>query len=228
MTDHRIAVLGRLMGLIVHDLRNPMASLGANVAYLKDTGADACEPAPSDTLEVLSDMDVAVRDVIKGLDHLVWIGRWMAGQPSVSAADASVVPAIELVRKNLKDMDIAVTCAEPMMAARGGAGIGMLLRLFVENARLYGVGGRVSINARRDGGQIVVDVCDEGVAIPIDLRASAFTLEGQEALKDHAAGRYSRVLGLFAARLVADSIGAQLEATGVDGAAVFRIRLNAL
>ena len=72
----------------------------------------------------------------------------------------------------------------------------------------------------------MIEVQDAGEAIAPELRQTAFTLEGQKALKGRLDGRYARFAGLFAAALVLDGIGGTIEADGEPGAAIFRVHLR--
>jgi len=53
---------------------------------------------------------------------------------------------------------------------------------------------------------------DGGSPLSEELRAHAFTAEGQLVCKGEAAGRYSRGLGLFAAYVAAELAGAEVRA----------------
>ena len=72
-----------------------------------------------------------------------------------------------------------------------------------------------------------VEVEGAGRAIAPELRDIAFTAAGQLKLKERSDGRYGRSLGLFAAGLLAQAMGARLEAGGTDGAAIIRVVLPA-
>ena len=69
------------------------------------------------------------------------------------------------------------------------------------------------------------DKAREMPAVPEELRAKLFTMTGQADVKRDRRGRYVRCVGLFAAGLLAQALGASLEAGGEDGAAIVRVRL---
>jgi hypothetical protein len=68
----------------------------------------------------------------------------------------------------------------------------------------------VRISAHGDGARVKLIVEDGGAPVSDDFLEMAFTAEGQVAAKGQLGARYSRGLGLFAARLAADAIGAQV------------------
>ena len=82
------ATLESLFGLIVHDLRNPAATLGANIGFVREVMDDPSVP-PQELNEALSDAQQALTDLMRGLDQLAWIGRWandhVAPSPVLSA-----------------------------------------------------------------------------------------------------------------------------------------------
>jgi signal transduction histidine kinase len=90
----------------------------------------------------------------------------------------------------------------------------------VRNAIQYGSpGGSINIGVCHEPGRWVVRVEDTGPTLSPDLVGRAFDAEAQVDLKSATGGRYSRGLGLFAARLAADSIGATVRADALpDGA----------
>ena len=85
---------------------------------------------------------------------------------------------------------------------------------------------RATVRVFQDADHVVIEVEDAGEAIAPELRDTAFTLEGQKDLKGRLDGRYSRFVGLFAAKVVLDGVGGAIEADGETGAAVFRILLQ--
>ncbi|MBW2465219.1 MAG: ATP-binding protein, partial [Deltaproteobacteria bacterium] len=102
------------------------------------------------------------------------------------------------------------------------------LDVLLANAVQHAPGGVVDIEASREEQEVVVTVTDTGRAVGEDLRQDCFTLAGQERLKGRADGRYGRAGGLLAARLIVEAMGGVVEAGGVDGAAVFTVRLRSV
>jgi C4-dicarboxylate-specific signal transduction histidine kinase len=85
---------------------------------------------------------------------------------------------------------------------------------------------RATVRVCQQGARVLIEVEDAGEAIAPELRAEAFTLAGQKALKGRLDGRYSRFVGLFAAAVILDGVGGSIEADGESGAAIFRIYLR--
>ena len=68
--------MGQALGLLVHDLRNPAATISANVDFLQEVGL-----VDTDSIEALQDVKLAVGELRRGLDMLAWVSRWLSGQP---------------------------------------------------------------------------------------------------------------------------------------------------
>lgn len=219
--------LANLLGLIVHDLRNPAATLGANISFFKDT-ASAPPNDDEDLREAVEDMEAALLDLRRGLDQLGWIARWIGGQEAVPIADGDVVTAVEKAAAQVTGISTRIEAPTRPLRARGGGTALRLVELLLLNAGTHARGSEVRLSVRREGEHVLVEMRDGGPAIAEELREAAFDASGQAQLKGRAEGRYSRAAGLLAARAVADAMGAHLEAGGADGDAWFRIRLAAL
>jgi len=223
MAHEDAAEIGRLLALIVHDLRNPAASVAANMSFVED----AIDDGDPDLREALEDVQLALGDLMRGLEHVAWIGRWLSDDPPVQVADGDVVAALRTAAKKNTTLASALDLPEEALEAKGGATVPRLVEVLLANARQHARKGPARVTARREDGHVVVDVTDPGAALAEELRPKAFTLAGQKDLKGRVDGRYGRVAGLLAARVLAEALGAELEAGGEDGAAVFRVRLPA-
>ncbi|MFW5920596.1 MAG: ATP-binding protein [Polyangiales bacterium] len=227
MSEHRADDIGRVLGLVVHDLRNPTATLGANLSFLEELDVSRLDPDAADAVE---DMKVAMGDLRQGLDQVAWISRWLAGEQAVSPVDGDVAITITKPPEQLDDLDVTVEPPDdkPMRARGGGSTLARLLHVLLLNVRQHAAKGGATVRARREGDEVVVELQDSGSSIAGELATEAFDLSGQPKLKSRADGRYGRVAGLLAARALADAMDARLEATNEGGQATFRIRLQPL
>jgi hypothetical protein len=69
MPEAKPAQLEWLFGLIVHDLRNPAATLSANLGFVRDGMGDPTLPQ-SELQEAIADSEQALGDLMRGLDQL--------------------------------------------------------------------------------------------------------------------------------------------------------------
>ena len=214
--------MGHALGLLVHDLRNPAATITANADFLQEVGMD-----DTDSVEALQDVKLAVGELRRGLDMLAWISRWLTGQSPHEATNGDAGVFVERLERTETPVPVKVDIATPgQLYARGAQVAVEVVDLLLHNTRANVAEPEALVRVYQDGAQVVIEVQDAGEAIAPELREGAFTLAGQKDLKGRLDGRYSRFVGLFAAKVVLDGVGGSIEADGESGAAVFRILLQ--
>lgn len=224
MSVTETSALGQLLALLVHDLRNPVATIGANLSYVNEVAGESLD---RDARDALSDSTAALQDLMAGLDHLSFISRWVAGEPATQAGEGSVADALRSVAARERSFPVVLSMSGEALRAAGAQALPRLIEVLLANAAQHASGKGVTLRAHAAGSEIVVEVEDKGRAIAPEFRGIAFTPNGQLRLKERSDGRYGRSLGLFAAGLLAEAMGARIEAAGVDGAAIIRIILTA-
>lgn len=214
--------MGHALGLLVHDLRNPAATITANADFLQEVGLD-----DTDSVEALQDVKLAVGELRRGLDMLAWISRWLTGQIPLEATNGDAGVFVERLERTETPVPVKVDIATPgQLYARGAQVAVEVVDLLLHNTRANVAEPEALVRVYQDGAHVVIEVQDAGEAIAPELREGAFTLAGQKDLKGRLDGRYSRFVGLFAAKVVLDGVGGSIEADGESGAAVFRILLQ--
>ncbi len=214
--------MGSVLGLLVHDLRNPAATITANVDFLQEVGL-----VDTDSIEALADVKLAVGELRRGLDMLAWISRWFTGDIPLEAANGDA--GVFLERLERADTPVPVTVEitrDGQLYAQGAQVAVEVVDLLLHNTLANVAEPRATVRVFQRGGHVVIEVEDAGEAIAPELRDLAFSLEGQNALKGRLDGRYSRFVGLFAAAVVLDGVGGTIEADGERGAAIFRVFLR--
>jgi K+-sensing histidine kinase KdpD len=214
--------MGEALGLLVHDLRNPAATITANVDFLQEVGLD-----DTDSVEALEDVKLAVRELRRGLDMLAWISRWLTGQVPLEAANGDAGVFVKRLERadTAVPVDIEIS-TDGQLYAQGAQVAVEVVELLLHNTRANVAEPHATVRVLQRGDHVVIEVEDAGEAIAPELRAEAFTLAGQRALKGRLDGRYARFVGLFAAAVVLDGVGGSIEADGESGAAIFRIYLR--
>jgi K+-sensing histidine kinase KdpD len=218
------AVLESLFGLIVHDLRNPAATLGANIGFVREVMDDPTV-SPQELGEALSDAQQALTDLMRGLDQLAWIGRWANDKVAPSPATADLRNVFEAAKRRIKYGAVEFTMPDEELRVRGGEAIERLIDLLVANGHQHAPQKTVRVRALREGEHVLVEIEDEGRPIGSEVRSLAFSLEGQVSLKGRAEARYGRVAGLFVASILAQAAGARLEPAERAGRNLFRVVL---
>ena len=214
--------MGTVLGLLVHDLRNPAATITANADFLQEVGL-----VDNDSVEALQDVKLAVGELRRGLDMLAWISRWFTGDVPLEAANGDAGVFLERLERADTPVPVTVNMAEGDQLYAQGAQVAVeVVELLLHNTLANVADPRATVRLYQQGGHVVIEVEDAGEAIAPELREMAFTLEGQQALKGRLDGRYSRFVGLFAAAVVLDGVGGTIEADGEQGAAIFRVFLR--
>lgn len=214
--------MGQLLGLLVHDLRNPAATISANVDFLQEVGL-----ADDDSVEALQDVRLAMGELRRGLDLVAWISRWLTGDAPIEATNGDVGMFMERLERAETAVPVSVEIARDDQLYAHGAQIAVeVVELLLRNTLANVAEPTATVRVYQQGSHVTIEVQDAGEAIAPELRATAFTLEGQKALKGRLDGRYSRFVGLFAAAVVLDGVGGTIEADGEKGAAIFRVSLR--
>ena len=214
--------LGHALGLLVHDLRNPAATITANVDFLQEVGLD-----DTDSVDALQDVKLAVGELRRGLDMVAWISRWLTGQVPLEAANGDLGVFLERLERAETPVPVTVQLDKSGQLYAQGAQVAVeVVDLLLHNTRANVADPRAVIRVYQDADRVAIEVQDEGEALAPELREIAFTLQGQRVLKGRIDGRYSRFVGLVAASVVLDGIGGTIEADGESGAAIFRILLR--
>jgi len=225
VSEIKPAVLESLFGLIVHDLRNPAATMGANLSFVRDVADDPSVP-PQEVADALSDAQQALYDLMRGLDQLAWIGRWFNGNIAASTSIVDLRVALEGAKKRIRYGAVEFAAPSEEIRIKGGEAFERLIELLVTNGQQHAPSKLVKVRALREGAEVFVEVEDEGRPLGPDFRESAFTLDGQVGLKGRAEGRYGRVAGLFAAAILAQALEARIIPIERQGKNVFRIALK--
>jgi signal transduction histidine kinase len=211
----RPELISSLLGLFAHDLRNPLSALHSNVSFL----GSVLGTADNDAREALDDVAASSDALGHITDNLELFALALEG---AKVREAQEFALRELLREaEQKSRRFAESYrvglevdADSANELRGLANRDMLQRALsnlVRNAIQHaGDSGNVLVRARQQAAELVVSVTDSGAALAPEVREQAFTPEGQLWTKSVSGGRYSRGLGLYAARIAASIAGAQV------------------
>ena len=220
--DEFLAMLG-------HELRNPLSPILTALQLMRLRG----EPS---ALRERAVIERQVNHLVGLVDDLLDVSRITRGKIELRrrAVDiAEVIAAgIEIASPLLegKNHSLSLAVARGVLIVDGDpARLAQVVSNLVGNAAKYtDPGGHIRVEARRDGGEIVVSVQDDGMGIPQDLLPRVFDLfeQGPRAL-DRAQGGLG--LGLAIVRSIAAIHGGSVAATS-DGPGLgsrFSVRLPA-
>ncbi len=156
----------RLLADIAHELGTPLAALQANVEGMLDR---VVEPTPAKLAALHTQIRLLAR-LVRDLQDLSLAqqGRLPLDRRPVDLAEL-VRQVVEVARPAAEDKGVALTAsadgALTVLADRER--ISQVLHNLLANAIRYTEpGGRITVTARREGGEVRVEVADTGVGIP--------------------------------------------------------------
>lgn len=217
-TDHLESnLVGGLLALIVHDLRNPLSALHSNASFLQS----ARDTTSSDVKEALEDVSASCEALGHIIDNVELLALALRGERRFERSSFSARELITEVMARSRslatsyavrlefvvsaDADLKLSANREML----GRALGNLIKNSIQHAQ-EGVPVRISV--RVEPGSVVLLIEDGGVPISPDFWEKAFSAEGQVSAKGLLGARYSRGVGLYAARLAADAAGAEVRA----------------
>jgi len=215
-------LIGGLLGLIVHDLRNPLSALHSNASFLQSV-RDVTSP---DAKEALEDVSASCEALGHIIDNVELLALALRGEKRFEQNSFSVRELIADALARSKSLatsysvrveftpspaaDVRLATSREML----GRALGNLIKNGIQHTQ---DGSPVRVSAYVQGSRVVLLVEDGGAAVAVDFHDKAFTAEGQVSAKGLVGARYSRGIGLFAARLAADAAGAQVRAVPAPG-----------
>ena len=217
------------LAMLAHELRNPLAPI-RNALHL--LGGDQTLDAAS-RAKVRAMMERQVNHMVRLVDDLVDMSRISRGTielrrthtPLAAVIRNAVEASAPLVSAGMHALtldvdDTIVVDADPVRIAQV---FGNLLN----NAAKYGEpGGHIQLVARRDGGEAVVSVIDDGIGIEPTMLPHVFELFTQERRAQHRA-QDGLGIGLTLVRTLVEMHGGRVDASshGRGCGAEFVVRL---
>lgn len=209
-------LIGELLGLLAHDLRNPLSALHSNLGYL-DTVLTSQD---DEAREAVEDGVVSCDGLSHVIDNVDLLGQVLRGglrvQKSPSPVAALMAGAVERCQPAARSHGLTLELDAKARQLHAAVDVGRdlatraLTNLIRNSIQHAPPSSTVSVTAHVEGKHVCVLVCDSGSSLTEEIRESAFTAEGQVAAKARANSRYSRGMGLYCARLAAQLCGAEI------------------
>jgi C4-dicarboxylate-specific signal transduction histidine kinase/ligand-binding sensor domain-containing protein/CheY-like chemotaxis protein len=231
----RLASVGTLAAGVAHEINNPLAAVKANLACAVEAVSPGAESVrPEGRAELLKLLD----DALLSTDQIAAIVKAMRslGRPERAEAVQDVdvrtelLNAVQMVRNQLQQrarLEIAVPDGLPNVRARTSELGRVFLNLLINAAEAIPEGQaaahRIGVEARRVGGEVVVEIADSGSGIAPAVREQIF----DPFFTTKPVGQGSG-LGLTISRTIVDLAGGAIEVQSEVGrGATFRVRLPA-
>jgi signal transduction histidine kinase len=220
------------LATLAHELRNPLAPLTSATEILSRTRDTPEQGAQRERAEGVIERQVAL--MVRLIDELLDISRITYGKLELHREWVSLAAVIEsavetagpllLGRRQAFELVMSET---PVLVHVDPMRFAQVLSNLLSNAAKYTEpGGRIRLEAVRDGEDLVVSVVDSGIGIPAAHLAHVFTMFGQ-GHRAHEAVYGGLGIGLALAKSLVELHGGSLTAAseGEGRGSVFTLRL---
>jgi len=219
------------LAMLAHELRNPLAPISNAVHVLHMSGQD-----PAKLTWAREVIGRQLRQLVRLVDDLLDVSRITRGKIELKLGPIDVAmvvgAAVETSRSLVDALEHELTVvlpSEPLLVLGDFARVAQILSNLINNAAKYtDKGGRISVTAAAERGQVVFRVRDSGMGIPRDLLSSIFELFTQaDRTLDRSQGGLG--VGLALVRRLVEMQGGSVSAysEGPDQGSEFTVRLPA-
>jgi CheY-like chemotaxis protein/two-component sensor histidine kinase len=222
--------LEELLALLSHELRNPIHAISTNAWLIRSRAGDEKVRRPAEAIErQVAALSLRLDDLL----DVVRVSQQLELKLEEISVQRVVSAAIELIkqREDLHRRELTVEMPDEVVEVRGDrARLEQCVASLLSNAVKYSAQqGRIIVRVRRDGGEAVVSVCDEGIGIEPGELGQLFDrfMRGASARRNRTAGLG---IGLHITRKLVEAHGGTIEARseGPGRGSEFLIRLPAL
>jgi signal transduction histidine kinase len=216
------------LAVLAHELRNPVAALGAGLHLLKKrAGTEAGE-------DIQERMERQLFHLSRLVEDLLDISRISEGKISLQTERIELATilrsAIEASQPNLEAAQHAFTTDlpdAPVWLDADHTRMAQVVSNLLNNAAKYTpAGGAIALAARRENGHVEIKVVDNGVGIPIEMQSGIFAIFAQ--VEDHrkqAAGGLGIGLALVRQIVELHHGSIQVESEGAGKGSIFTVRI---
>jgi K+-sensing histidine kinase KdpD len=198
----------RLYTLLVHDLKNPLSIIKANLSMLTDfdhfseVEKQACVKEASGATERLMALITDLLDVARAEEGQLSSHR---AECDLGALAREVAGSHAQVASRHR-VSVKVAAQNPVLAPIDLSLVRRVLENILNNAfRYVQKNGAIAIGVRPEGGKAIVTIENNGPQIPAGILASLFDKYGDAVRADEVSALSNRGLGMYFCRLVLDA-----------------------
>jgi signal transduction histidine kinase len=176
--DETAALKNGFFALVSHELLTPLTSILGYLEELLDGASGEFTPEQEQDLEVI---DRNARRLYRLVDDLMFVAQVETGKLTLDVVSvdpvAVVHEAVEVVRPAAKGREIQIVARVDSVGTVSGdvKRLGQVVDHLLSNAVKFShPGGLVEVVLRRDAGDAVVEVVDQGLGIPLAEQAQVF------------------------------------------------------
>jgi CheY-like chemotaxis protein len=220
------------LATLAHELRNPLAPI-RHATEILSRGAQAPDGRARDA-GALAVIERQVTHLVRLIDDLLDVSRIMHGKLELRRQPILLTEMVEsaleasrpLFLARHHTLDVALP-EEPLPVFGDPVRLTQILTNLLSNAARYTEpGGRVRVNAARDGDAVVIRIIDSGIGIPAAELAHIFTMFGQ-ATRERESSEAGLGIGLAVAKRLTEMHGGTLTAAseGERAGSIFTLHL---
>src|SRR6204780_4858250 len=218
----------RFLRHMSHELKTPLANIREGTELLMDGAVGELQSSQREVTAILSENGMKLQRLI---ENILSFSAWQAKRVGLEISEFKLRPLIKSVLKNQQltliaqrvRLDVQVEDLTPL-ADRGK--VRLILDNLLSNAiKFTPRGGTISIHAKSERDQLVLDVMDSGPGIPVDERNRIFEAfyQGKTPQGGHVKGTG---IGLSVVTEFVNAHGGSIEILEAPaGGAHFRVRL---
>jgi two-component system NtrC family sensor kinase len=223
LSNERLAAIGKMAAHVTHEIRNPLSAMGLNIEMLEE---ELAQENGSERAEV-KNLLAAIHREVQRLEHLSeeYLRVARLPQPRMEAEDlaSAVREIVEFATPEIENAGCNVTlhvAASLPLTLFDEAQLRQALLNLLRNAReAMPGGGPIEVSVSAEGMSVVLNVDDQGIGVPEDIRARVF--DPFFSTKGEGTG-----LGLAITRHIVEAHGGTVTCESrVDGGTRFRIAL---
>ncbi len=217
------------LATLAHELRNPLAPLTNGLQLMRMAGG-----APATQQKAREMMERQLRHLVRLVDDLLDIARISSGKVELirerltlkSALAVAVETSMPLVNAGRHHLEVDVP-DETLELVADPTRLAQVVSNLLNNAAKYTTpGGHIALRARREGGQAVITVSDNGIGMAPESLPAMFELFAQFG-SDRNRAQGGLGIGLALVRRLVDLHGGTViaESPGLGAGCTFTVRL---
>lgn len=173
----KLAAVGQLAAGVMHEINNPLATIGACVAAISSRLGNAAEPVVREYLDIIESEVVRCTNIVDGLLDFSRAGR-SGGAFEPTDFNALLERTLYLLKHHQRFRRLQVTRDLmddlPPVLGNGERLVQAAMAILLNAADATGGHGNVIVRTFRDGKHIVAEFQDDGPGIPPDVLPKIF------------------------------------------------------
>jgi len=172
----RLAAIGQTAGMIGHDIRNPLQAIAGELYLMRqdvDTSPDSqCKRRVQESLGSIQEQVDYINKIIADLQDFA---RPLKPE-QVEVNLCTVIPQLVSTVKVPKNVDAHTECDPNLPKIKTDLTFlkRILVNLAINGIQAMPTGGKLTIKANQDSGNIIITVADTGMGIPDEIKPKIF------------------------------------------------------